>query len=105
MTHQPSKDSLRDLRLETAKGSSPKVTFPCAYSLKVVGDAGDDFVDLVTAIILRHDPTFDPADAQVVDSRNGRFQSVRLTINASGEAQLKALFDELKATGQVHMVI
>ena len=41
----------------------------------------------------------------VVDSRNGRFQSLRVTITATGNDQLQALFASLKATGRVHMVL
>jgi putative lipoic acid-binding regulatory protein len=42
---------------------------------------------------------------QVVDSRNGRFQSVRVVIRATGEQHIKELFEALKATGRVHMVV
>jgi uncharacterized protein len=41
----------------------------------------------------------------VKDSSGGRFASVNLTIWATGEPQLKALFDDLKASGRVHMVL
>lgn len=98
---------LRDLRrpIKPASDESPKITFPCRYPVKVVGDAADDFTAVVCQIITRHDPEFDAVTVKVVDSRNGRFQSVRLTITATGEAQLQALFEELKATGRVHMVV
>lgn len=33
---------LRDLRQPAAQ-EPPKITFPCDYSLKVVGDAAEDF--------------------------------------------------------------
>jgi len=98
--------SFRDLR--TSAGVDPgdvTITFPCAYPIKVVGDAAQDFAALVAQIVLRHDPEFDATGMQVIDSRNGRFQSVRLTLTATGEDQLKALFEELKATGRVHMVV
>ncbi|MBB3332201.1 hypothetical protein BDK63_003095 [Halomonas campaniensis] len=99
--------SLRDLRApgRPAGGKPPKITFPCRYPLKVVGDAAEDFAASVCQIVSRHDPEFDPTVIEVVPSRNGRFQSVRLTIRATGEAQLQALFVELKATGRVHMVV
>ncbi|MGQ7247515.1 HP0495 family protein [Halomonas sp. V046] len=98
--------SFRDLR--TSVGADPgdvTITFPCAYPIKVVGDAAQDFAATVAQIVQRHDPEFDATDMQVIDSRNGRFQSVRLTLTATGEDQLKALFEELKATGRVHMVV
>ncbi|MDT8878478.1 DUF493 domain-containing protein [Halomonas saccharevitans] len=102
-----SDNSLRDLRkpVPRAGDTSPKITFPCDYPIKVVGDAADDFAATVCQIVNRHDPSFDAAGIQVVPSRNGRFQSVRLTLRATGEVQIKALFDELKATGRVHMVV
>ncbi|WP_089684709.1 HP0495 family protein [Billgrantia gudaonensis] len=97
---------LRDLR-GSVRPSRPaaKITFPCDYPIKVVGDAADDFAATVCQVVVRHDATFDASSLEVVDSRNGRFQSVRLTLRATGEAQLKALFAELKATGRVHMVV
>lgn len=95
---------LRDLR-QPDVSEPPKITFPCDYSLKVVGDAADDFAAAVCQIILKYDPEFDATAIQVVDSRNGRFQSVRITIKATGEQQLSELFEELKATGRVHMVV
>lgn len=96
-------DTLRDLR--APRGEPPKISFPCRYSLKVVGDAAEDFAATVCQVVSRHDPDFDGEGIEVVPSRNGRFQSVRLTIHATGETQLQALFAELKATGRVHMVV
>lgn len=103
MTDKP----LRDLRTETspAPDEAPRVEFPCDYSLKIVGDAADDFQDAVVQVVEIHAPGFDRQSVAVVDSRNGKFQSVRLTITATGKPQLEALFAELKATGRVHMVL
>ncbi|GHE19868.1 YbeD family protein [Halomonas urumqiensis] len=100
--------TLRDLRRPVSGQSGdtpPKITFPCPYSLKVVGDAAEDFAAMVCQVVSRHDPQFDGGDIEVVPSRNGRFVSVRLTIRATGEPQIQALFAELKATGRVHMVV
>ncbi|WAM50028.1 HP0495 family protein [Vreelandella venusta] len=98
------KNGLRDLR-QPQVNEPPKITFPCYYSLKVVGDAAEDFPACVCQVIVKHSPEFDETSLQVVDSRNGRFQSVRVTIVATGEHQLRQLFDDLKATGRVHMVV
>jgi putative lipoic acid-binding regulatory protein len=83
----------------------PKLEFPCDYALKVVGDAADDFGEAVAEVVKQHDPGFDASSIQLVESRNGRFLSARLTMHATGEEQIKALFEALKATGRVHMVI
>ncbi|MFV8571767.1 YbeD family protein [Marinobacter sp. SBS5] len=84
---------------------APKIEFPCDYVIKVIGDSAPDFIDVVAAIVEKHSPGIDKADITVNDSRNGRFCSVRVKIVATGEPQLKALFEELKATGRVHMVL
>lgn len=98
---------VRDLRLATPTTSAepPRVEFPCNYPLKIVGNAAVDFQEAVTAVVEKHAPGFDRQSINVVDSRNGKFQSVRLTIMATGKPQLEALFAELKATGRVHMVL
>ncbi|WP_447528515.1 MULTISPECIES: YbeD family protein [unclassified Vreelandella] len=97
-------NGFRDLRMPSAS-EPPKITFPCDYPIKVVGDAADDFAASVCQILVKYDPAFDATAIKVVPSRNGRFQSVRLTFQATGEQQLATLFEELKATGRVHMVV
>ncbi|WP_323752650.1 DUF493 domain-containing protein [Marinobacter sp.] len=84
---------------------APKIEFPCDYVIKVIGDSAPDFIDVVAAIVEKHSPGIDKTALSVNDSRNGRFCSVRVKIVATGEPQLKALFEELKATGRVHMVL
>ncbi|WP_110649189.1 YbeD family protein [Salinicola peritrichatus] len=83
----------------------PKIEFPCDYPIRIVGDAADDFVAAISQVIERHSPGFDTSSIRLSDSRNGRFQSLRVVIRATDEAQLDALFQSLKATGRVHMVL
>ena len=99
--------SLRDLRVSDSQSSpgAPKVEFPCDYPIKVVGDAAPDFEATVVKIIEQHAPGLDRRTVNAVDSRNGKFRSVRVTITATGQEQLQALFASLKATGRVHMVL
>lgn len=84
---------------------APKIEFPCQYSLKIVGDHDDGFQPAIVDVLKRFDNHFDEANIAHQDSRNGRFRSLRATINAESEEQLKALFEALKATGRVHMVL
>lgn len=84
---------------------APKIEFPCDYEIKVIGDAAPDFRDFVVTVVERHAPGLREENISLNPSRNGRFTSVRLTIVATGEPQLKALFEELKASGRVHMVL
>ncbi|GGY68539.1 HP0495 family protein [Marinobacter zhanjiangensis] len=84
---------------------APKIEFPCDYVIKVIGNAAPDFTDFVVSVVEHHAPGIRDEHVSVTASRNGRFTSVSLTIVATGEPQLKALFEDLKASGRVHMVL
>lgn len=83
----------------------PKIEFPCAYPLKVVGHAAADFRDYVVEVMQRHTDDFDETTVDVRASSSGKFLSVRVTITAQGEEHLKIIFNELKASGRVQVVI
>ena len=85
-------------------GESHKIKFPCAYPIKVVGSAAPDFREYVVEVMERHAGAL-LAEVDVRPSSNGRFESVRVTITATGVEQLQAIFEELKASGRVHIVI
>ena len=84
---------------------APRIEFPCNYPIKVVGDAGPDFRDLVLGVLDHHVLDIDAAEVVERNSRNGRYTSLTITIVATGEPQLKALFIALKNTGRVRMVL
>ncbi|QIB52899.1 MULTISPECIES: YbeD family protein [Pseudomonas] len=84
---------------------APRIEFPCQYPIKVIGAAGDGFVELVSEIVERHAPGLDRNAIDVRDSKNGRFVSIRMVITATGPDQLEALNAELKASGRVQMVL
>lgn len=90
----------------SAEIQAPKIEFPChAYPIKVIGDAGDGFADLVIDIVRRHAPDLDVTTLAMRDSSNGRFVSVQLAIRATGVEQLQAIHLDLRASGRVHMVL
>ncbi|MBE0484963.1 DUF493 domain-containing protein [Marinobacter sp.] len=83
----------------------PKIEFPCDYVIKVIGNAAPDFTEFVLGVVEQHAPGVCEADVSVTGSSKGRFSSVHLKIVATGEQQLQALFEDLKASGRVHMVL
>ena len=83
----------------------PKIEFPCDYPVKVMGANEDGFVDMVLEIGRRHAPELGSRNLSTRESRTGRWISVTLVIRATGEAQLSAMFEDLKATGRVEMVL
>ena len=84
----------------------PKIEFPCAdYPIKVMGDAGDELHIHVISVFKKHVDDFDVETISIRDSSRGRFQSITVSINATGEPQLKAIFEDLKLSQLVKMVL
>lgn len=84
---------------------APRIEFPCRYPVKVMGENRDDFAALVVAIGQRHAPEIDAEAVSQRSSRNGRWLAVTLVIEARSEEQLRALHEDLKATGRVTLVL
>lgn len=84
---------------------APKIEFPCAYPIKVIGLAGAEFEAEVLEVVRRHAGTIDAADHSIKPSAKGNYASVAVTITATGEDQLQALFVDLKAIIAVKMVL
>jgi putative lipoic acid-binding regulatory protein len=88
-----------------AEPEAPKIEFPCAYPIKVLGRSSDAFEAIILAVFERHAPGFDQQTIEVRISRKGTFTSLTITITATGPEQLDALHQDLLATGHVKMVI
>ena len=83
---------------------APKIEFPCAYPIKIIGDVSGSVSDII-AVVRRHAPEVTPDEVSTRHSSKGNFQSVRVTIVATGEPQLQALHKELIALPGVRMVL
>ena len=84
---------------------APKIEFPCSYPIKVLGRNEADFESLELATMSPHTGTIAAGDVTTRPSGKGTFIAVSVLITATGDAQLQAIFDDLKATGRVKMVI
>lgn len=82
-----------------------KIEYPCDYPIKVMGLQEPDFATSVIAIVQRHDPELRQEFITYRPSRNGKYLSVNLVITATGAEQIAALFEDLKASGRVAMVL
>lgn len=84
----------------------PKIEFPCeGYAIKAIGIQSGALREMVVSIVREHAPDFDETTVEVIESREGRFASVRFSICATGEDQLRGLHQSLMATGHIKMVI
>ena len=81
------------------------MNFPTRFPVKVIGANQDDFESLVVEIIRKHAKV---AEEEVVVSRlsrNGRFISITVQINAENQEQLDNLYRELSAHERVLMML
>ena len=84
----------------------PVIEFPVDdYPIKVIGAAGHEFLASVAAIVQTHDEAF--AADQVISqpSSKGNYVSLRMSIRATSETQLKALHTDLMAHPLVKLVL
>jgi putative lipoic acid-binding regulatory protein len=79
--------------------------FPCAFPLKIMGQAGDALTRAATGIVRRHAPDFDAATVETRVSSGGKYMSLTCTITATSKAQLDALYRELSAHPAVKIVL
>ena len=83
----------------------PKIEFPCRYSIRVMGERHDAFVDRVVEIIQVHAPELERDTAKTKDSSKGTWMSVHVVIEATGADQLAAIHRLSVPHESVKMVI
>ena len=84
---------------------APKIEFPCRYPIKVMGLDVDEFSSAIVKIIRVHAPDLGDEDISYRPSREGKYLAVNVIITAQGVEQIQAIFDDLKASGRVAMVL
>jgi len=85
--------------------SGTLLEFPCAFPIKIMGAARDDFAQAILAVVLRHAPDYDAADMEMRASSGGNYLSLTCTVRATSQAQLDALYRELSAHPLVKVVL
>ena len=81
------------------------LTFPCVFPIKVMGRRQDEFAQVITDIVLKHAPDFHPETIEMRSSKQARYLSLTVTINAKSREQLDALYSELSRHPMVTMVL
>jgi uncharacterized protein len=85
--------------------SSSLLKFPCDFPLKIMGHAAPDFDALVIGIVRKHVDQIREGAVQSRRSREGKYLSVTVTIQAENQAQLDALYRELTEHTRILMVL
>ena len=75
--------------------------FPCDFPIKMMGRDNDDFHAAARMIVEQHAGPVDDNAVRTAPSRNGRFISITITIEARSQAQLDAIYLDLSAHDDV----
>jgi hypothetical protein len=81
------------------------MNFPCDFPVKVMGANQDDFERLVIEIIQKHASISPDEVVTTRQSRNGKFLSMTVHVNAKSQDQLDAIYRELSAHERVLMML
>jgi putative lipoic acid-binding regulatory protein len=79
--------------------------FPCEFPIKIIGKAGCDLDAIVFTLVRPHVPDLSEGAIRSRLSKEGRYQSVTLTITAQSRAQLDAIYMALTASEYVIMAL
>ena len=84
---------------------APGLTFPCRLPVKAMGRDDGEFAGIVSDLVRQHLASETALDVRTRPSRNGRFISVTVTIEARDRAQVEAIYSDLNAHPKVLMVL
>ncbi|MAJ86549.1 MAG: DUF493 domain-containing protein [Cellvibrionales bacterium TMED148] len=85
--------------------TAPKLEFPCSYPIKILGENNPDLRKQIISVMTKHSSTFDDQFTKIRQSKRGRWQSITVIIQATGESQIKGIYDDLRANPLVRMVL
>ena len=75
--------------------------FPCSFPIKAMGKSTDDFDLLIIEIVRRHHPDISEGAVKTRPSREGKYISVTVTIEAQSKEQLDNIYLDLTAHERV----
>ena len=77
--------------------------FPCRFPIKAMGIATDDFDSLIVEIVRKYHSDVSEGAVKTMPSREGKYISVTVTIEAQSREQLDNIYLELTAHERVLM--
>lgn len=81
------------------------IEYPCDFPIKVMGKSVPEFAQVLTELVLEHDPRLDPATVEMRPSTSGNYVGLTFTIWATSREQLDTLYRELHAHPLVSIVL
>jgi putative lipoic acid-binding regulatory protein len=79
--------------------------FPCDFPIKMMGRDRPEFREAAVALIENHVDKFAEGAIRTAASRNGRFLSITITIQARNRQQLDDIYRDLTAHREILYVL
>jgi putative lipoic acid-binding regulatory protein len=79
--------------------------FPCAFPIKMMGRNAPEFYTTVRSLVEKHTGALDDSAIKTALSRNSRFISVTVTVNAKSQQQLDDIYREVTSNDDVLMAL
>lgn len=79
--------------------------FPCEFTLKVVGCAGEQFEKTAIAIVREHIPNLSDQALQIRRSAHGKYAAMTFKFTAESRTQLNNLYQALSASSDILMAL
>ncbi len=79
--------------------------FPCDFPIKVLGHQRDDFEARVVTLARQHAPDLGESAVRSRPSQGGKYLAVTVTVRATSQAQLDAIYRALSSAEDVLMVL
>lgn len=81
------------------------ITYPSDFPIKVMGAMQDGFAESIIAVVIAHDPGFDPGTVEMRPSSKGNYLSLTTTVRATSRQQLDDLYRALTSHPLVKVVL
>ena len=81
------------------------IEFPCSFPIKMMGRDTSGFRATARALVEKHVGALDDSAVQTTQSSNGNFVSVTVTITATSQEQLDAIYKDVSSHEDVLMAL
>ena len=83
----------------------PLINFPCHFSIKVIGNAVEDFSEVVLKSITKYDARFDNSCIEMKGSSAGKYISLTCKVFVLSQKQLDKIYIELSGLKETKFVL
>lgn len=79
--------------------------FPMHYPVKIMGESCHPMCSIITEILQRHVPSFDPATLTERPSSSGKYISITATVYVERKEQINGMYADFASCAEIRMVL